>query len=465
VKNSFILIFTFCCNLLVDAKPNVVFILCDDLGWADLPSYGHRSVKAHGGWLVRGELKTPNIDRMVREGTLYTQFYVNSAVCSPSRAAVMTGRFPSSLGVHDYFASSELNQERGMPDFMSPEVPTVTRLMNKAGYATAHFGKWHLGSGNTAPKPEAYGIDQYNNCLRGPKGRVGSTAMIADKTIQFIETHRQEPFFINVWLYDPHSPLRPTEEMMKPYEELSPRWADNKGAMQVWYAVLTNIDHHVGRILDRLDDLGLSENTIVIFTSDNGPESGLIPFVSHYGGASSTNTGPFRWIKRSLYEGGIREPFIVRWPNVTPAGEIDDISVLSAVDLLPTLCRLTEIKIQDESPLDGEDLSMSFRGKPVTRTKLMMWENRFPVYGHVMHKSPMLAIRDDKWKLLMNTDGSRVELYDIIADPSELNNMADRYPEVVTMLSERVLEWQTLLPKGPVHADAGSNDYPWPKRK
>ena len=446
-------------------RPNFIFIFCDDLGWADLPCHGHRSVKAHGGWIVRNKLQMPNIDRMAQEGTIFSQFYVNSGVCSPSRTAIMTGQFPGRLGIHDYLASAELNEERGMPDYVNPDVPTITHILKDAGYTTGHFGKWHLSGGGikSAPSPEEYGIDRYIDCRNCPGGRPGSTEMIADETITFIEEHHESPFYINAWLYDPHSPLRPTEEHLKPYEHLSPNWGNQKGALQVWYAVLTNIDRHVGRILDKLDELGLSENTVVIFSSDNGPETGLMKFTSHYGGASSTNTGPFRGIKRSLYEGGIREPFIVRWPGKTPAGKVDNTTVISGVDFLPTICSLAGAGVPENITPDGENMAAALKGKHLERTKLLMWENRFPVYGHVIHKSPILAIREGKWKLLMNPDHSRIELYDIPADPTELNNCADRYPAVVKRLSERVLKWQATLPKGPVNKDAGSNSYPWPK--
>lgn len=442
-------------------RPNFIFLFCDDMGWGDLPCYGHRSVLAHGGWTVRGELKMPQLDRMAREGTRFTQFYVASGVCSPSRAGIMTGQFPSRLGIHDYLSSAELNEKRGVVDYLDPAVPTVTSLLKQAGYATGHFGKWHLGRGDSAPKPEDYGIDHYDKCNGPPLGRVGSSEAIADQTIAFAEAHRDTPFFINAWIYDPHSPLHPTEEMMAPYKDLSPRWGDHKGAMQVYYAVLTNLDKHVGRILDALDRLGLSENTVVIFSSDNGPESGLIPFISHYGGAASA--GPFRGLKRSLYEGGVRMPFIVRWPGATPAGAVDDDSVIGGVDFLPTICKLAGVELPAGLSLDGEDLSPALLGKPLAKARPLMWENRYPVYGHVLDKSPMLAIRDGKWKLLMNPDRSRIELYDIPADPTELNNLAGRHPEVVNGLSARLLEWQATLPKGPVNSDAGSNAYPWPR--
>ena len=440
-------------------RPNFIFILCDDMGWGDLPCYGHRSITAHGGWIVRGELKMPNLDRMAAEGTCFTQFYTASGVCSPSRTGFMTGQFPGRLGIHDYLADPELNRKHGVRDFLDPAVPTVTRTLKDAGYATAHFGKWHLGSGAGSPKPESYGIDRYDECLRPPLGRVRSSERIADETIAFMEAHRDGPFYINAWLYDPHSPLQPTEEMMQPYADLSPKWGAQKGSMQVYYAVLTEVDRQVGRILGRLDALGLAENTVVIFSSDNGPESGLIPFTSHYGSAASA--GPFRGLKRSLYEGGIRTPFIVRWRGATPAGRVDDATVIGGVDLLPSLCKLAGARLP-AGPIDGEDISGAFRGARVERGKALLWENRFPVYGHVLDRSPILAIRKGRWKLLVNPDGSRTELYDPAADPTEMNNLAAREPETVRALTAEVLAWQSTLPKGTVDPQAGRNDYPWP---
>ena len=444
--------------LAADRPPNFVFVFCDDLGWGDLPAYGHRNVNAHGGWIVRGELKTPHLDRMAREGTLFTQFYVNSGVCSPSRASVMTGRFPAEVGIHDYLAGEELNRRRGCVNYLDPAVPTVTGLLQAAGYATAHFGKWHLGGRTGAPPPQQYGIDAYDDCRSGPGGRITSTAQIVDKTIEFAERNRDAPFYVNAWLYDPHSPLHPTDEMLAEYKDLTPRWRGNYGALQVWYSVLTYMDTQVGRLLNRLDELGLGENTVVVFSSDNGPESGLIPFVSHYGNASSS--GPFRGLKRSLYEGGIREPFIVRWKGQAPAGAVDSETVFSGVDWLPTVCRLAGVDVPDG--LRGEDLSGPLRGRPASRSRALLWENRFPVYGHVLDKSPMLAIRSGRWKLLMNPDRSRVELYDIPADPSEMNNLSDREPGIVRRLARQVLAWRETLPPGPVDPAAGQARYEWP---
>jgi arylsulfatase A-like enzyme len=442
------------------SRPNFVFIFCDDLGWGDLPAYGHRNVDAHGGWTVRGKLHMPNLDRMSTQGIRFTQFYVASGVCSPSRAGVMTGRFPSELGIHDYLASPELNRQRGCVDYLDPKTPTVTRLLRESGYATGHFGKWHLGRGESSPKPEAYGIDRYDACIRNPDGRVRSSERIADETIRFIKENQNSSFYINAWLYDPHSPLHPTDEMMDPYADLAPRWGDRKGAMQIYYGVLSDIDKHVGRILDALDEAGVSDNTVVVFSSDNGPESGLIPFISHYGGAASN--GPFRGIKRSLYEGGIRTPFIVRWPAGAPAGRVDNSTVIGAVDLLPTFLGLAGVDLPSQADVRGENLAAAFRGEAATRTRPLMWENRFPVYDHVLHKSPIAAIRDGQWKLLYNPDGSRTELYDIPRDPSELNNLAAAHPDIVKRLRVRAVAWQETLPEGPIDSAAGKNDYPWP---
>ena len=442
--------------------PNIVFIFADDMGWGDLPCYGHRSVAAHGGWTVRGELKMPNLDRMAAEGTMFTQFYVNSAVCSPSRTAIMTGQYPGRLGIHDYLANSKLNSERGMPDFVNPDVPTLTSLLHdQAGYRTGHFGKWHLGNGDSYPPPEEYGIDSYHKCLDGPKKRIGSSEKIADETIAFMKENQNRPFYINAWLYDPHSPLRPTEEMLAEYASLHPGWDGHYGALQVWYSVLTEMDRHIGRILDSIDELGIGGETLVIFSSDNGPSEALSPGTSHYAGVAST--GPFRGMKRSLYEGGVRMPFILRQPGTVPAGQVDNKTILSGVDFLPTFCRLGGVPENLIPTCDGEDMRPALTGQWHDRTSLLMWENRFPVNGSDFHKSPMYAVRDRNWKLLMNPDGSRTELYDIPNDSTELENLAWRHPDIVTKLSKQILAWRETLPAGPVHPLAGSNKYPWPE--
>jgi len=440
-------------------RPNFVFIFADDLGWGDLGCYGNR------------QIKTPNLDRLAEKGLLFTQFYVNGSVCSPSRTAIMTGHFPARHGVHGHFATNQQNKARGMPNWLDPKVPTVTGLLKGAGYITGHFGKWHLGSGDGAPTPGAYGIDQHvTRTSSGPQltgtddpyFRAKSTAQIVDRTIEFIENNRNKPFYVNVWTLLPHATLHPTDEQMKPYQRYAPRGVPYKGAKQIYYASVSDLDRQIGRLIDKIDELGLAENTLIAFSSDNGPEDFDIGNAVHSGIGSA---GPFRGRKRSIYEGGVRMPFIVRWPGHTPAGKVDDTSVVAGVDWLPTICSLAGVKLPDDLNPDGEDMSHAILGKPKPRTKPLMWEWRFRVFGDMAHKCPMLAIRDGKFKLLMNPDRSRVELYDIPADPTELDNLAVQHPDVVKRLSEKLLKWQATLPPGPVEQVAGSNAYPWPKNR
>jgi N-acetylgalactosamine-6-sulfatase len=438
-------------------RPNFVFVFADDLGWGDLGCYGNR------------QIKTPNLDRLARQGTLLTQFYVSGSVCSPSRAAIMTGRFPARLGIHGHFASDEKNEQRAMPNWLDPTVPTVTHLLREAGYVTGHFGKWHLGSGRHAPEPGAYGIDEH--CTRVSSGpqlsgqddpyfRAKSSRQIVDHAIAFIEEHRDEPFYVNVWSLVPHATLHPTPEQMTPYERYSPRGVPYKGVKQIYYASVTDLDTQIGRLVDRVDELGLAEETFIVFSSDNGPEDLDINNAVHSGIGS---TGPFRGRKRSLYEGGIRVPFIVRRPGTTPAGRVDNETVAAGVDWLPTICHLAGVTVPGEADLDGQDFSQALLGRPVSSRRPLMWEWRFRVFGDMVHKCPMLAIRQGRWKLLMNPDRTRVELYDIPRDPTELDNVADRHSEIVRKLSRRVLAWQQTLPEGPIEEVAGSNAYPWPE--
>jgi N-acetylgalactosamine-6-sulfatase len=437
--------------------PNIIFILADDLGWGDLGCYGHPNIK------------TPGLDRLARQGTQFTQFYVNGSVCSPSRSAFMTGHFPARHRVHGHFADAALNEARGMPNWLDPAVVTLPKLLKQAGYASAHFGKWHLGSGPGAPGPEAYGFDDHRSInANGPTWdqkdrffRARSTQLIVDETIRFIEQNRNKPFYANVWSLLPHATLDPTEEQLTPYERFAPAGQlPHKGATQIYYASVSALDREIGRLLARLDELGLAASTLVLFSSDNGPEDIHIRNASHSGVGSS---GPFRGRKRSLYEGGVRLPFLVRWPGHVPAGRVDNNSVLTAVDFLPTLSKLAAVEVPAQWKLDGEDVGDILLGRFRPRTMPILWEWRFNIAGDVLNRSPILAIREGDFKLLLNPDRSRTELYNIPRDPSELHNLAQDHPEIVERLAKQVLAWQKALPEGPVDKGAGRNDYPWPR--
>jgi arylsulfatase A-like enzyme len=444
-------------------QPNIVFVLCDDLGWGDLGCYGHPHIK------------TPNLDRLAAQGTMLTNFYVNSPVCSPTRAGVMTGRFPSEIGFHGHLASLDANRRRGIPNYLDPDIPTLPKLLKSAGYATAHFGKWHMGGpqDKTAPPPEDYGIDVSGTVLsNGPhynqKGdnRSDSSMRIMQHTIDFIESNADTPFFINCWLIDPHSVLAPSPEQMAMYEDYSaPGRAKERfsSVTQTYYAVITDIDTQVGKLMDTLDRLDLADDTIVVFTSDNGPAPVWGGDTNHSGAGS---VGPFRGCKASLYEGGIREPFIVRWPGKVQADAVDDTTVMSAVDLLPSFCKLAGVELPSHVDMSGEDMSDIFRGKPMERAKPLMWEYRYSPWGRHIQKSPDLAMRDGDWKLMMNPDGGRIELYNLSENVCEVDNCARENTDRVERMSKTLLAWQRSLPDVELMPESvGSFEYPWPGRE
>ena len=447
--------------------PNVIFILTDDQGWADAHFAGHPYVK------------TPNLDRFVSQGTRFKQFYVAATVCSPSRCAFMTSHYPARHFIHGHLSSHDQNVARSMPDWLDPKTPTVTSLLKQAGYATGHFGKWHLGNGPNAPSLSEYGIDTHKTAgaapdndpslgdeLDGPRGaaqkdpyfRANSTRLIVDEAIQFIKTNKDRPFYANVWTLLPHAPLNPTPEQLAVYADLNPRsddpafgpWMqkylgaakDIKSQMRIFCASLTDLDTQLGRLLDALDTLKLADNTIVFLSSDNGPEDYRIGNAANAGVGSP---GPLRARKRSMFEGGIRTFGLLRWPGHVPAGRVDETSVLSGVDWLPTVCKLTGVPVPPTVQPDGEDVSDIWLGQSHPRSKPLHWEWLFRVQGDD-YTPPMLAIRDGNWKLFVNHDGSQAELYDISKDISEEQDVATQQTEVVKNLSAKALEWAKSLP-------------------
>jgi N-acetylgalactosamine-6-sulfatase len=341
-------------------------------------------------------------------------------------------------------------------------------MLGEAGYATAHFGKWHLGSGDSAPSPGEYAIDDHRTANssgpsydeRDPYFRARSTGLFVDDTIRFIEECDDQPFYVNLWTLIPHATLHPTDEQLEPYARFAPAGVPYNGAAQIYYATVTNLDAELGRLFAYLHEAGLAENTIILFTSDNGPEDIHVRNAAHSGIGSA---GPFRGRKRSLYDGGVRVPFIVRWPGHVPAGRIDETSIVTAVDFLPTLCHIAGVALPENYASDGENVADMLRGESRPRTTPLRWEWRFRVAGYPYHHSPILAVRDGDWKLLLNPDGSRVELYNVPADPMELSNLADQHPDLVERLSQMAIDWQAELPPGPIDDRAGQINYGWPR--
>jgi N-acetylgalactosamine-6-sulfatase len=418
-----------------ERPPSVVFILADDLGWGDLSCHGSEFVK------------TPNIDRLAREGTDFQQFHTTSPVCSPSRVGFMTGRFPARFRIHTAIGGVRKNAEAAQADWLDPRAATLPRLLKTAGYVTGHFGKWHLQSGQAddAPMPAAYGVDEhalFRGTAHPNAEKVIEHAEVWEAAVDFLRRHRDRPFYANVWIHETHLAHYPTEASLEANGQLDER-------RRIYAAVAADADRGVGRILDALDELGLADDTIVVFSSDNGPENthaSMKEMRGGYGGYYSVGeTGGKKGRKRSLHDGGTNTPFIVRWPGRVPAGRVDRASVLSATDLLPTLCAAAGANLPPGYEGDGENALAAWEGKAFRRGRPIFWDwngtERPPTNW------PRWAVREGDWKLLTNDDGSRAELYHAAEDRAEATDLAPRHPERVTRLAALLERWRASLPK------------------
>ncbi len=427
-------------------RPNILFIFADDWGWGDLSCHGHPYVK------------TPNIDRLAKEGTDFHRFTVASGVCSPSRTAVITGHFPARYNIDGHFAWVPSNAKRNMPDWLSPTAPLLPRFLQQAGYATAHFGKWHLSNNMIpdSPLPSQYGYDQYGafNCA-GEQMPVHEDARHA---IAFIEQshHAGKPFFINLWLHEPHTPFHTVPKYRWRFRDLDE--PDN-----IYASVLSHADDRIGEVLDALDRLKLADNTLVIFSSDNGPARASRPTelaLMHdtatgagYGiGAARGVTGGRNGYKGALFEGGIGVPFIARWPGQVAAGQVDDTTLISAVDLLPTFCEIAGATLPDSYQPDGTSQLAALRGdRTAHREKPLFWKmnSAWPARPTQPYHWVSYAVVDHNWKLLANRDGSYLELFDIVADPFERADVKEDQPNVVARLVDKLSQWKATLPAKP----------------
>ena len=428
-----------------EPRPNVLFIYADDWGWGDLACHGHP------------HLKTPNLDRLAGEGTDFHQFTVCNPVCSPSRTAIVTGHFPARHGVHEHFATHAANVARGMPDWLDPQVTLLPRLFKQAGYTTGHFGKWHLSGGGieNAPLPADYGYDDAA-VWTGPGKNVFDGTTVADKlgtahdkvgasfltaaavehAIRFIRAAKDRPFYVNLWIHETHHLVAATEEDKRAYP-------DTDEPQRTYYSAVTRADRLIGTVLDTLEQLGLEQKTLVVFSSDNGPEdSHPNPGDKFY--YSVGDTGGLRGRKRSLYLGGVNTPFLVRWPGHVPAGRVDTATVLSGVDMLPTLLAAANIPLPDGYQPDGVNALPALLGERFTRTKPLFWQWRGT---HAKDANwPELAMRDGAWGLLTTEDGGRVELYDLVKDRPQQNNLATDQPQQVASMIKALQAWKETLP-------------------
>lgn len=433
-------------NKLPAAKrpPNIIFILTDDMGYGDISCFN-------------GEYKTPRIDQLAREGRMFTRYYSASPICSPSRTGLLTGMAPAKWNITSFLQKKAGNRQCEQVDYLSTKAPSVARLLQSKGYATGHFGKWHMGGGrdvDDAPSIHAYGFDEYNSTWESPDPdplitatdwiwsdkdsikRWQRTGYFVDKTLAFLAKHKNQPCFVNLWPDDVHTPWVPGDERTGKYP------ADRESETN-FKAVLEEYDRQIGRLLDGIKQMGIEQNTIVVFTSDNGP-------LPSFKGSRSAG---LRGSKLSLYEGGIRMPFIAWAPGRIRSGTVDSVSVLCGTDLLPSFCRLAGVALPQYVQPDGEDRSTALLGTASARKKTMYWEygrndSSFN-YPQGRDRSPNIALREGKWKLLMNASGTDRQLYDLEADRNETTNVFASHAQLAAGLEKKLLAWRRSLPALP----------------
>ncbi len=441
-------------------RPNIVLMYVDDLGYGDLASYGHPIIE------------TPNIDRLGAQGLKMTAFYAPSPLCSPSRAALLTGRTPYRTGINSWIPENT-------NAYLSEKEITMATWLKDYGYQTAIVGKWHLNGGldrADQAQPMDHGFDhsyvlhafplphQHNPTnffLNGePLGEVnGFTAeIVVDEAKRWLSARDDsKPFFLYLPFIEPHGTIHSPAEFLKKYEQYTdgdpvpvvngqpgyPSDLEARGPGE-YYANVSHLDNQVGRVMDYLDAAGLSDNTIVMFLSDNGPVTSNWRKwweVNLYG-----DTGGFRGRKADLYEGGIRVPGIIRYPTHIKAGSTSETPV-NGYDIFPTVASILDIPMPDDRPIDGVDVSAIFEGEIPTREKPMFWA--FPA----ARGAPNYAVQRGHWKLLAGADKTPSALYNLKNDRFELNNLISQEPEMVQALHEQMLTYILDVKEDPLRPD------------
>lgn len=418
-------------------RPNVVFFLIDDLGWADVGCFGSQYYQ------------TPNIDRLAAEGMRFTDAYAACAVCSPTRASIMTGKYPARLHLTDWIpgeGDSPANTLR-IPDWrkvLPLEEVTVAEALKSAGYICASIGKWHLGGPPYYPEHQGFDLNVAGGNIGHPAscfwpyegkthtvpglkdgGHEGEylTDRLTDAAEHFLEQNKAKPFFLYFPHYAVHRPLEGKREIVAKYKARPPQGGQTNA---VYAAMIESVDHSVGRILRQLDALGLAGNTVVVFMSDNG---GLWP--------QSTVNAPLRAGKGYPYEGGIREPMIVKWPGVTPPGTTCAVPV-SSIDFFPTLLEIAGVKLP--GPVDGLSLVPLLKRSGSLRREALFWH--YPHYWNNSRVRPYGAVRAGDWKLIEFYEDMRVELYNLKEDLSEARDLARERPEMALELRALLHNWR-----------------------
>lgn len=439
------------------ARPNVVFVLVDDLGWSDV-GYQHAETP----------YETPNVDQLATQGMVFTDFYSAGPVCSPTRASIMTGKDPARLGITRWLHSPD-HDPAHVKHHLELDEETVAEAFREHGYATGYFGKWHLGyksqhwalhqgfavakggidlpwawqlcyPDRTPPTAETWrnGHKRFfspyhlTHLENGPDGEY-LTERLTNETIRFIETHRDQPFFVFLSFHTVHTPLEAKPEIVEKYRKkirdlgLDQKQGRNRGEKRYqnnpnYAAMVHHMDENVGRLLKRIDELRLSKNSIVIFTSDNG------------GKGSVTSNLPLRGMKHNLYEGGIRVPTIIRWPGKIAAGKRCSQPLISN-DFYPTLLELTGLPLKPEQHLDAISFKPILLGE---RARI----DRETMFWHYPHSRMEGAVRQGKWKLLLRYKTGKHELYNLRRDPGEHQNLVAEEPERVSTLEAEHRMWR-----------------------
>lgn len=424
--------------------PNVVFILADDLGYTDVGCFGSKYYE------------TPNIDKLAQQGMKMTRHH-HCQNCQPTRAALMSGQYGARTGVYTVGGIGRFEWESRplRPVDNVTELPlekiTVAQTMKKAGYATGMFGKWHLGE-DEKHHPAARGFDEaivsmgkHFNFNTKPKVEVPKGEYLADfltdKAVDFIQRHKDGPFFLYLPHFGVHSPHEAKEALIAKFKDKA---AVGGHHSPVYAAMIASVDESVGRVMAALDELKLAENTVVIFSSDNGGVGGYEREGIKKGG-DITDNAPLRSGKGSLYEGGTRVPFIVRWPGVTKAGTSSDVPTVH-VDLYPTLAEIGKAALPEGQPLDGESLVPVWRDATAGSLKREAIYQHFPGYlgagAGTWRTTPVGLIEVGDWKLMEFFEDGRLELYNLKEDIGEQKNLAAEMPEKAKELHAKMIAWR-----------------------
>ena len=419
------------------ARPNIVIFLTDDQGWGDLGCYGHLLIHS------------PNLDKFAAEGMRFTQCYSACAVCSPSRSAILTGRTPYRNGVWRWIPD-------GSGYHLRQSEITIARLLREQGYATCHVGKWHLnGKFNSPeqPQPDDHGYDWWlatqNNARpnhinptnyvrnREAAGKLeGPSAVVAvEEAVRWLKEEKKDhaPFFLTVWTHEPHQPIESASQFMEPYKEI-----EDEGIRQ-HHGNITQLDHAFGLLMRALDQLGESNNTLVVFTSDNGPEGSG----TRVGSRTRGSTGGLRGRKRHTHEGGIRVPGIIRWPGHIKPGSVCETPIIGS-DLFPTICQIAGIPLPADRVIDGTSIVPLFAGRTIERDQPLYWRN------HLAPEQYKVGLREGDWKIVGSNDLKTFELYNLQEDPQETTDLASRYPERFAKMRTALIDHdRAVLADGP----------------